>query len=81
MEQLHISLTPTLTKFVRQELATGSYRDESDVVAKALQREQRYKRKLKALKKALAPGLADLERGDTIAYSREDLLAELYGKH
>jgi putative addiction module CopG family antidote len=81
MEQLRISLTPTLAKFVQQQLKTGLYRDESEVVAEALRHTQEnYTVNLKQLKKALASGLKDAAEGKWVDFDPKAIRAEIRAK-
>jgi antitoxin ParD1/3/4 len=67
---MNISLTPALEQFVQDNVQTGRYNSASDVICEALrllqEREQiRYVR-LKALRKKIADGLEQLDRGEGI---------------
>jgi antitoxin ParD1/3/4 len=62
------SLPPDLDDFVREEVKSGRYADEADVIRDAVRqlaekREAAETAKLAALRAALAPGLADAEAG------------------
>lgn len=59
------TLTPDLETFVRDEVASGRYADEGEVIRDAVrrlaeQREAVEASKYQALRAALAPGLADV---------------------
>lgn len=59
------TLTPDLEAFVREEVASGRYADEAEVIRDAVRRLAELREaleagKLEALRAALAPGLADM---------------------
>lgn len=62
------NLPPDLDEFVREEVKSGRYADEADVIRDAVRqlaekREAAEAAKLAALRAALAPGLADAAAG------------------
>lgn len=61
-------LPPDLDEFVREEVKSGRYTDEADVIRDAVRqlaekREAAESARLSALRAALAPGLADAAAG------------------
>jgi antitoxin ParD1/3/4 len=58
--QMSVTLTPTLEKMVREEVESGNYASNSEVIREAL-RERYQKRKLQELDEALKRGIADME--------------------
>ena len=73
-----VTLTPDLAKIVKKQLTTGRYRSAGAVVGEALQLLQHNNRtdaeKLKDLKREIAIGLEQLERGEGIEF--DDALVE-----
>jgi antitoxin ParD1/3/4 len=63
--QMSVTLTPTLEKMVREEVESGSYASNSEVIREAL-RERYRKRKLQDLNAALDRGIADIEAGRSL---------------
>lgn len=65
--QMTVTLTPELERFVREEVESGEYASNSEVMRAALRawREQREtkERRLKALDDAIARGIADADAG------------------
>lgn len=66
--RMSTTLTPDLEAFVRDEVASGRYADEAEVIRDAVRRLSEIREaveagKLEALRTALAPGLADLAAG------------------
>ena len=65
---MNISLTPELEQFVRTQVETGMYQSSSEVVRDGLrllrQREQLREIRLEELRKQIAVGLEQLERGE-----------------
>jgi antitoxin ParD1/3/4 len=68
MPTRNISLTPEQDAFIDEMLRTGVYRNASEAVRDALralqQRRAEEALRLEALRRSIAAGLADLERGD-----------------
>ncbi len=62
------ALTPDLKSFVREEVASGRYADEAEVIRDAVRRLAELREAIEAgksdaLRAALAPGLADITAG------------------
>jgi antitoxin ParD1/3/4 len=76
---MNISLTPELDDFVRQQVETGLYQSASEVVRDGLRllmdREQIRKLRLDELRKKVAIGIEELDRGESVGM--EELLHEL----
>lgn len=78
---MQISLPPALLQIVEGRMASGLYRDESDVIAEALRSTQEnYAIKLKQLKKALAPGLKEAAQGKWVDFDPAAIRAEIRAK-
>jgi len=76
---MNISLTPELDDFVRQQVETGLYQSASEVVRDGLRllmdREQIRKLRLDELRKKIAIGIEELDRGESVGM--EELFREL----
>lgn len=72
-------MTPELDDFVRQQVETGLYQSASEVVRDGLRllmdREQIRKLRLDELRKKVAIGIEELDRGESVGM--EELLHEL----
>ena len=65
-----VVLTPEQEALVRAKIEAGAYQDEGEVVGEALRLLNEWDR-LQHLRAALAPGLAQLERGEGRPYTPE----------
>ncbi len=63
--QMSVTLTPELEKLVRDEVESGNYASNSEVIREAL-RERFRRTKLQDLERALDRGLADIEAGRSL---------------
>jgi antitoxin ParD1/3/4 len=76
--QMSVTLTPELEKLVREEVESGHYASNSEVIRDAL-RERFKKRKLQELEAAIDIGIADFDAGrslpvqDAFAQIRKEL--------
>lgn len=61
---MSITLSPELAKLVQQEMATGAYRSESDLLLAALQLFSERRRRFDAVRRELQPALDSLDRGE-----------------
>ncbi len=72
-----ISLTEHLDGLIEDNVASGRYRDASEVVGEALrlldERQQAQRRKLAALKAAVDEGIRDAERGNVVEVPADDI--------
>jgi antitoxin ParD1/3/4 len=66
---MNVSLTPELEKLVNDEVASGRYKTASEVVREGLRLLEFRKKKLQALKRELAIGIRQLERGEFYEYA------------
>jgi antitoxin ParD1/3/4 len=74
---MNVTLSPELEALVKEKVASGSYRDQDDVVARALKLLERQD-KVDALNSALDEGEADLREGrSVIVRTKEELDALL----
>ena len=69
---INIELSPEQERFVRRKLATGRYADESDVIHEAIRRLQADEGLQAAWQAALKIGDDQLDRGDSVVYSRSE---------
>jgi antitoxin ParD1/3/4 len=78
---MHISLTPTLEKSIREKVESGLYNNASEVVREALRFMETHEElirqmKLDALRRELRLGAEQAERGEFVAESMEEIIAE-----
>ena len=75
---IHISLTPTLEEYVQSLLETGLYGNVSEIVREALREKYQNSNskatKLAKLRELIQVGLDQVERGDVVETSIEDML-------
>jgi antitoxin ParD1/3/4 len=68
MATLSVDLTETLDRFVEDRVASGQFRDASEVVGAGLtllkKRAEREQRKLERLRAAIQVGIDEIERGE-----------------
>lgn len=78
---MHISLTETLEKWVRDKAESGLYSNASEVIREALRERIRAERTeaedIEALRAQIDIGLQQAERGELMAWNMEDFKAEL----
>lgn len=78
---MHISLTETLEKWVRDKVESGLYSNASEVIREALRERIRAERTeaedIEALRAQIDIGLQQAERGELVAWNMEDFKAEL----
>lgn len=74
---MNVSLTPQLEKIVQRKVASGLYSSASEVVREALrllaERDRLHASTLKALRKDIRDGIADIERGRYAQYDDSTL--------
>ena len=77
---MNISLTPELEKMIQEKVRKGMYHSASEVVRDALrlfqEREQLYAIRLEELRKEIAIGEAELDRGEGREVSMEEIIAK-----
>jgi antitoxin ParD1/3/4 len=71
---MNVSLTPELEKLVNDEIESGQYKSASEVVREGLRLVRLRREKLAALRKELAIGLDQLDRGESVEYASVDEL-------
>lgn len=77
---MNVSLTPELTQFVQDLVQTGMYHSSSEVIRDGLRllrdREQLRQIRIEELRKEIAIGLEQLERGEVAPLDIEAIKAE-----
>lgn len=61
---MDVPLTPELEQLVKKEIASGHYASSTDVVREALQLLEERDQKLEALRKDIAGGIEQADRGE-----------------
>ena len=61
---MSMSLPQDLQQFVQQEIASGRYRSEEDLVCEGLRLLRERERRLQALREDIKPALEQLDRGE-----------------
>ncbi|MGD2109209.1 MAG: type II toxin-antitoxin system ParD family antitoxin [Phycisphaerae bacterium] len=74
---MNVSLTPTLEDYVQRKVASGLYNSASEVIREALrvleERDQLREVRLDALRKEIALGTDQLDRGEVSEYDDRSL--------
>jgi len=77
---MNVSLTPELEKYVAKKVDSGRYGSASEVMREALRLHEEQERlralRVKTLKRQLASGIAQLDRGEGREYDPEEIKAE-----
>jgi antitoxin ParD1/3/4 len=77
---MNVSLTPQMVKFVEEQVASGDYQSASEVVRSGLRLLQEQKRerqvKLEALRREIAVGIAQADRGELVPLDVDEIKAE-----
>lgn len=67
---MNVNLTPELERLVQEKVASGLYNNQSEVVREALrllaERDRQKEAQLDGLRRALAEGLAQADRGELL---------------
>ncbi len=71
MEQMNISITPQLARYVRNRVKSGRYNSASEVVREALRMME--DREIAELRKAVRAGIASLDRGEFTEYGADSI--------
>jgi len=71
---MNVSLTPELEKLVAEKVASGMYGSASEVIREGLrllvERDDHNLRRLEQLKKEIAIGLEQLDRGESLPFAK-----------
>jgi antitoxin ParD1/3/4 len=78
---MNVSLTPELEKFVAKKVASGLYQTASEVIREGLrllrERDDQQRRKLEELRKEIAVGIEQLDRGEAGPLNAKETLARV----
>jgi antitoxin ParD1/3/4 len=74
---MQVNITPAFDKLVRDKVATGLYRDADEVVQDALRQMQERDAGMDWLRSAAAAGFEQLNQGEFVELTREELLLHL----
>jgi antitoxin ParD1/3/4 len=72
---MSILLPHDLRQFVEQEIASGKYRSEEDLVCEGLRLLRERERRLQALREEIGPALEQLDRGEGKPLNAEEIKA------
>lgn len=76
MSKIELDLPPDLSQFVRGQVEAGLYHSAEDVIEDAVRRlSEADEAKIKAIKAALAPGLAEADAGDYFEGGAVEIIA------
>lgn len=82
---MNISLTPELTNYVKQKVATGRYHSTSEVVREALrlleESDQLKAIKLDNLRSEIQKGIDSINENGSESISLEDMKKEVHKRH
>ena len=77
---MNITLSPELEAFITEQLETGTYATRADVFQDALRllqhRKTEHARKLEALRRDIAAGIEQADRGELMPLDAEEIKAE-----
>ena len=68
---MSVDIPSEFDDFIRQELASGQYQSEADVVCQGLLLLQERRRRLEELRKDINAGLQQIERGEVVEIEDE----------
>jgi len=81
---MNISLTPELEKFVNKKVESGLFQTASEVVRAALrllcEQDEVRQKKLEELRREIAIGIEQLDRGESAPFNAMEILAEVRAK-
>jgi antitoxin ParD1/3/4 len=78
---MQITLTPELDRIVEEKVTSGLYESPSEVVREALRLMLVREASLDWLRHEAAAGFGQLDSGDVVEISRDELLAEMRERH
>ena len=76
MSTLSITLSPALGRFLKEEKEAENYASTQEAVNAVLKKEMRRKQELAWLKKKIAVGVAQADRGEFVEFSAKDIIRE-----
>jgi antitoxin ParD1/3/4 len=68
---MHVNLSPEMESYIKSKVGTGFYGNATEVIRDAIRRMQAEEEKIVALRKAVAQGEEQLDRGEGAEYTRE----------
>jgi putative addiction module CopG family antidote len=71
------TLPPDLMKFVEQELATGKFETESELLIRALELYREMKTRHDALRQEVQASLESADRGEVAPFDIEEVISEV----
>lgn len=78
---MHVSLTQTLEKYVKDQVKTGLYNNASEVIREALRLKRQVEAyeaaKLDALRRDIDSAWRQAERGELVEFDRQRFLTDL----
>lgn len=78
---MNVSLTPELEQFVNQRVKSGKYQTASEVIRDGLrlllEREELHQQKLDELRRAIAIGIDQADRGKVAPFNAKETLARV----
>ena len=81
---MDVSLTPKLEQYVSQKVASGMYHSASEVICEGLrmlqERDEIHHRKLEELRREIAVGIEQADRGELQPMDAKDTLARVRAK-
>ena len=63
---MNVSLTRELAEFVKARVSSGRYQSDSEVIRQGLRLLEEYEAELEGLRKRIATGIGQLDRGEGI---------------
>jgi len=72
-EEMAITIPVEFTAFVKNALASGRYRSETEMIVDALSLLRERERRLDALRDDVRSGLEELDRGDSVPLDIQDI--------
>jgi antitoxin ParD1/3/4 len=83
-DEMNVSLTPELEKFVTNKVESGLYQTASEVIREGLrllrERDELHQKKLEELRKEIAIGIDQADRGKVAPLNAKETLAEVRKK-
>ena len=70
---MHVNLSPEMEGFIKGKVSSGFYGNATEVIRDAIRRMQAEESRVAAWQAAIAKGDAQLNRGESIAYTPEAL--------
>ncbi|WP_085316840.1 type II toxin-antitoxin system ParD family antitoxin [Derxia lacustris] len=70
---MHINLSPEMESFIKGKVASGDYGNATEVIRDAIRRMKAEETRLAAWQAAVAEGVGELDRGESLPYSAAEL--------